>query len=473
MNIAILGLGRSGLAVAKAALSKGDHPHVFDAKPADDPRFKAHAKELKKEGIPFTAGFDGRFSRQDFDQLVTSPGVDMRSPILREAIRNGIEVIGEIEFAYRISKAPIIGITGTNGKSTTTVMTWLALKAAGEEAILCGNIWGSGFDEIPLTEAAMNSRDDQVLVAEISSFQLEFVRDFRPRCAGITNISPDHLNRYDSYEQYANTKRKLFDKMGEGDTIIANAGDTHTFPSNASLRDRGFGLPRVRFYGAAGVDASFDAGHLKVAVSEPTSTLPFHEKHNLLNACHASLLALGFLESKAAAQGHDASRAPHLSPGQQVERVLQGLKAFTGLAHRMERLGHRGGVEVINNSMCTNPAAIVASSSSVPAPQHLLIGGIKKNYDFNPVRDYLDRAGHSAYLFGKDALEINEELGGSCLVFSTMKEAFRAAREKADPGEVVMLAPGCASMDQFNDFVARGEEFRKMAKEWLDEKGKD
>lgn len=462
MNIAILGLGRSGLAVAKAALAAGNHPHVFDAKPAGDPRLEVHAKTLAALGIPFTPGFDERFSKHDFNQLVTSPGVDMRSPILREAVKSGIDVIGEIEFAYRISKAPIIGITGTNGKSTTTVMTWLALRAAGEDAVLCGNIFGSGFDEVPLTEAAMNSNANQVLVAEISSFQLEFVRDFRPRCAGITNISPDHLNRYDNYEQYANTKRKMFDKMGEGDTIVANAGDTHTFPSNSSLRDRGFGLPRVRFYGAAGVDASFDAGHLKVAVIEPTRELPFHEKHNLLNACHASLLALGYLD-----------RSSTLSPGEQVERVLKGLRSFHGLAHRMEHLGHRGGIEVINNSMCTNPAAIIASSSSVPAPQHLLIGGIKKNYDFNPVRDYLDRAGHIPYLFGKDALEINEELGGSCLVFSTMEEAFRAAREKAAPGEVVMLAPGCASMDQFTDFVARGEEFREMAKEWLNGKDKD
>ncbi len=238
MKIAILGLGRSGLAVAKAALAAGDSPHVFDAKPADDAKIKPQVKALG--AVPFTPGFAGKFSKQDFDQLVTSPGVDMRSPMLKEAQRNGIEVISEIEFAYRISKAPIIGITGTNGKSTTTVMTWLALKAAGQDAVLCGNIFGSGFDEIPLTEAAMQSKVDQVLVAEISSFQLEWVRDFRPRCAGITNISPDHLNRYDSFDQYANTKRRIFDRMGEGDTIVANAGDTHTFPSNASLRDRGF-----------------------------------------------------------------------------------------------------------------------------------------------------------------------------------------------------------------------------------------
>jgi len=460
MNIAILGLGRSGLAVARAAKAAGDRPHVFDQKPATDSKLKAHLKALEKEGIPFTGGFEGRFSKQEFDQLVTSPGVDMRNPILREAQRSGIEVIGEVEFAYRVSKAPIVAITGTNGKSTTTVMTWLALKACGQDAVLCGNLYGSGYEEIPLSEAALGSTADQVLVAEISSFQLEWVRDFRPRCAGITNITHDHLNRYDSFEQYANTKRRIFDRMGEGDTIVANAGDTSTFPSNASLRDRGFGLPRVRFYGAAGVDASFDAGHLKVSVSEPTSALPFHEKHNLLNACHASLLSIGFLESVDA-----------LSPGQRVERVLDGLRGFKGLAHRMERLGHRNGVDVINNSMCTNPAALVASSASLASPQHLLVGGIKKNYDFTPVAEYLARVGHAVYLFGHDSLEINEELGGLCPVFSTMKQAFRAATEKAGPGETIMLAPGCASMDQFADFVARGEEFRKMAKEWLD--GKD
>ncbi len=208
------------------------------------------------------------------------------------------------------------------------------------------------------------------------------------------------------------------------------------------------------------MDASFDAGHLKLSVSEPTSALPFREKHNLFNACHASLLALGYLES-----------VGQFGPGERIELVLAGLKAFKGLAHRMERLGHRAGVEIINNSMCTNPAAIIASSSGVPAPQHILIGGIKKNYDFAAVEEYLERSGHVAYLFGKDANEINEELGGSWPVFSTMKLAFRAATEKATPGEVIVLAPGCASMDQFADFVARGEEFKKMAKEWLDETG--
>lgn len=459
LKISILGLGRSGLAVAKAALAAGDQPTVYDAKPADDPKLAHFLAELTELGVPFVGGFTGEFPNYRFDQLVTSPGVDMRSPTLKDASRNHIEVIGEIEFAYRVSQAPIIAITGTNGKSTTTVMTWQALRACGLDAVLCGNIYGSGYDEIPLTEAAANSEPNQVLVAEISSFQLEWVADFRPRCAGITNITSDHLERYDSFEQYASTKRRIFDRMGEGDTIVANAGDTHTFPRNESLRDRGFGLPSVRFYGAAGVDASFDSHHLKLAVNEPTSSLPFTEKHNLLNACHASLLALGFLDS-----------IDHLSPGARIEHILRGLHGFQGLAHRMEKVGKRGGIEVINNSMCTNPAAVIVSSGSIPAHQHLLIGGVKKNYDFHAVRDYLHKAGHMAYLFGKDAEEIHRELDGFGVVFSTMKEAFLAATDKAVEGDVIMLAPGCASKDQFVDFVDRGESFKKMAREWLDDK---
>ncbi|MEQ1823558.1 MAG: UDP-N-acetylmuramoyl-L-alanine--D-glutamate ligase [Fimbriimonadaceae bacterium] len=461
-RIGILGLGRSGLAIALATKARGDQPVVYDSKPVDDKRIAPLAKTLNQEGIEFHAGWDSYFLRgrgdkaNEIETLVTSPGVDMRKPMLVEAARSGIEVIGEIEFAYRIARAPIIAITGTNGKSTTTVMTFLALRAAGLNAVLCGNIWGSGYDEIPLTEAAANSTSDQILVAEISSFQLEWVKDFRPRCAGITNISPDHLNRYDSFDQYAATKRKLFDRMAEGDTIVANAGDTQTYPTNQSLRDRGAGLPRVRFYSSAGVDASFDSHSLKLSICEPLDLLPFKEKHNLINACHASLLAESFMDS-----------IDHLDASQRAYSILQGLKGFKGLAHRMEHVGHRNGIDIINNSMCTNPQAIVASSSSIVMPQHLLIGGIKKNYDFKPVSEYLERTGHTAYCFGRDAQEISQELSESVQIFDTMKEAFGAATEKAVPGETIMLAPGCASMDQFDDFVARGEEFKKMAKEWL------
>lgn len=444
LRIAVLGLGRSGLAVARAAKRQGARVTVYDAKPADDRRIAPFAQQLQEEQIAFQAGHEGPIT--DADILVTSPGVDMRKPILLEAVVRDIEVIGEVEFAYRISKAPIIAITGTNGKSTTTVMTYLALKSADQNAVLCGNIYGSGYDEVPLTEAALNATEDQVLVAEISSFQLEWTRDFRPRCAGITNITPDHLNRYDDFDQYAQTKRKIFDRMAEGDTIVANAGDPQTYPNIQ-------GPARIRFYGSAGPDASFDSHSFKLSLSTPLGDLPFKERHNLINACHASLLALSYLESIGV-------KDPEI-------KVLNGLRTFKGLAHRMEHVGHKQGIELINNSMCTNPAAVVASSNSLAAPQHLLMGGIKKEYDFKPVREMLEKKGHEAYLFGRDAQQIQQELGDIAQVFDTMEEAFLAAKDKAVPGDVIMLAPGCASMDQFDDFVARGEKFREMAKEWL------
>lgn len=454
-KVAVLGLGRSGLAVAKACLAAGDEVTVYDQKPRNDPKIQPLLSELEDLGASFVGEFEGNFGRI-FDQLVTSPGVDMRKSFLKDAVRAGVEVISEVEFAFRISKAPIIAITGTNGKSTTTVMTYLALKAAGEEAILCGNIYGSGYEEVPLTVAALNSTPNQVLVAEISSFQLEWVVNFRPKCAGITNITPDHLNRYDGFDQYANTKRRIFDQMAEGDYIVANAGDMQTFPTNQSLRDRGQGHPQVRFYGTAGVDASFDSSSLKISVSEKVEQLPFRERHNLINACHASVLAQSFLEYRG-----------KLSPLERVEKVIEGLKGFKGLSHRMEDLGSKNGVKVINNSMCTNPAAVVASSSSLASRQHLLIGGIKKEYSFEPVKEFLVRNKHLAYLFGKDAGAIASEIGGDFKIFSTMEEAFASATEEAIADEVIMLAPGCASMDQFCDFVERGEIFKRIAKEWL------
>lgn len=450
-RITVLGAGRSGVAIALAAQKRGAQVRLIDHKPLESWPSAATNLDVEKIG-----SFQGLVSARDTDQLVTSPGVDRRAPILREAASSGIEVIGEIEFAFRIAKAPIIAITGTNGKSTSTVMTHQCLLAAQQDAILCGNIYGSGYDEMPLTEAAESATENQVLVAEISSFQLEWVTDFRPRCAGITNITPDHLNRYGSFDEYAQTKRRLFDRMGSGDTIVANAGDTSTYPSNESLRDRGFGHPRVRFYGNAGVDASFDSQFLKLSVSQPLEELPFGEKHNYQNACMSALLAISYLESIEA-----------LDPAERVRRVTDGLKSFRGLAHRMQRLGSRGGILVINNSMCTNPAAVVASSSSLGMPQHLLIGGVAKNYKFEVVKAHLERTGHRAYLFGQDSSQILEDLGGNCPVFDTMEQAFRAATDSAKSGDAIMLAPGCASMDQFENFVQRGEIFEQIAKEWL------
>ncbi|HZH99199.1 MAG TPA: hypothetical protein VEX38_09530, partial [Fimbriimonadaceae bacterium] len=237
----------------------------------------------------------------------------------------------------------------------------------------------------------------------------------------------------------------LFDHMTPEDVAVVNRDDELTWPLAGS---------HAQTVGWSVEDMQGDAlnfGGFNLNKSE----LPFSESHNFRNALVAGHLALAVLKQS----GVNESDA--------FEAVCRGLAGFTGLGHRMERLGARDGVELINNSMCTNPAAVVASSESVSKPQRLLVGGIKKEYDFAPVREHLRSTGHRAYLFGRDAPQIAEELGGGTPVFTTMGEAFSAAVAEAKSGEVVMLAPGCASMDQFEDFRARGEEFKRLAKEWL------
>jgi len=437
VNLAILGAGRSGVAIAKAATARGATATLYDAKPLN--HLEIDFETIHAMGVHIEGTFNGPFTPGETDIIVTSPGVDHRSPILQEAKQKGIQIIGEIEFAYRIARAPIIGITGTNGKSTTTLLTYLCLQDVG--AILCGNIYGSGYEEIPLTEAADQAAQDQVLVAEISSFQLEWIEQFRPHCAAITNIAPDHLNRYDSFQQYAETKRKIYMNMGGTDVYVRHP-DPMTYAEPAP-----FVIRETEITNSSIVLPDFEI---------PLRDLPFTEHHNIKNGAMAALLAHSYLTG--------FTQVPFNSI---PATLVKGLQSFKGLGHRMERLGSRFGVQVINNSMCTNPAALIASSSAVPAHQRLLIGGLTKDLDFTPVREFLHKAGHDVYLYGKDAAKINSQLGGGYPVFNTMAEAFKAAIAAAKSGEVVMLAPGCASLDQYADFRARGEEFRKLAKEWL------
>ncbi len=501
-RVVVFGLGRSGLAVAQAAKTLGATAIVVDEKPKDSLSKPELAEELGD--IEAILGWTGAFHDLSPDFVVANPAVTKTHPKLLEARSQGVEVISEVEFAYRISKAPIVAITGTNGKSTTTVMTYLCLKACGEDPILCGNIFGSGYEERPMTEAALDATADQILVAEISSFQLEWVVDFKPVAAGITNIWPDHLDRYTGFPEYAATKMRIFAKQDEDDFAVVKANDPVAVPpggGGGAYQPRGRrapqqvqskGLPTVLTFGATGEHGRVE--ELDLVILEQRirlDQLPFDEPHNYVNAAMAGLLAYGALKSKAKAQPNSnaakliaksASDAKYkrkegrsVYAGRQEEpgmvappEIIEGLKNFHGLAHRMERLGEKGGIRVINNSMCTNPDAVIKSAQSLKDPAHLLIGGVNKGLDFKPLRNYLANQRHKAYLFGSDAAKLNEMLGGNHPLFDTLKEAFDAAAQKAKKGEVIMLAPGCASTDQFRDFRDRGNVFKQIAKEWLE-----
>ncbi len=483
-RVVAMGLGRSGLAVARAVRARGGEAIVVDEK-TDLPKPEL-VTEARAEGIDVRLGWNGAFSDLHPDLVVVNPAVDARHPKLQNA---GVELVSEVEFAYRIAKGPIVAITGTNGKSTTVVMTYLALRACGLDPLLCGNLYGSGYPEAPLTEAALNGREGQPLVAEISSFGLEWTREFRPRAAAITTIKPDHLDRYDSFDAYAATKMRIFAGQTADDYAVVRANDPVVVPPcghanqyqprhRRALATSGDAhCPHVLTFGATGEHARIEELDLVVLDTRiPLEGLPWSEPHNHANAACAALLAYGLLKSidsplierALAAKPKPSVFAPRKEPEPALPpEIVAGLREFRGLAHRMELVGTRNGVRVVNNSMCTNPDAVVSSAMAEKNPTHLLVGGMDKGLDFTPLGRFLGGGRHRAYLYGRDARKIDAEMGSGFPVFGTMDEAFRAAAAEARPGETVMLAPGCASGDQFRDFRHRGDEFRALAKDWL------
>ncbi|MDX2066256.1 MAG: UDP-N-acetylmuramoyl-L-alanine--D-glutamate ligase [Fimbriimonadaceae bacterium] len=476
-RIGVFGLGRSGLAVARAAIRRGAAVRILDEAPTGHvakPELVAEARDL---GAEVAIGpIDPETVAAWANAVVVNPAVRKDHPVLLELAAR-TDVIGEIEFASQISAAPIVALTGTNGKSTTTVLTYLALRACGVEAVLCGNIFGSGYPEQPLTDAADASHPRQVLVAEVSSFQLEWVRQFRPIAAGITNITPDHLDRYASFAEYAATKRRIWAAQGPGDFAICRAHDPNVPPPANG--------PTVWRFGPTAEEARLeDTQWSFFGQIVPISGFPFPETHNRMNAAMAALLAQATLarvlpERVATANAARVSSmmamrsvySGRFDPPAHtlVPEILDGLREFRGLAHRMEAVGARDGVRVINNSMCTNPDAVVKSVQAVRDSVHVILGGTNKGLDFLPLRSLLAQGRHRAYLFGRDAEDIRRVIDPTLPIYETMGDAFRAAAAQARAGEVIMLAPGCASSDQFRDFRHRGDVFRELAKEWLNE----
>lgn len=426
-RIAVAGLGVSGIAVAKAVQASGGHAVAFDERPTESPAALAAHDMLLANGAEVVTGWHGRLAEEEYDALVVSPGFARHHPAIRDALAAKKPVLSEIEFAYRISDAPIVGITGTNGKSTTTVMTWLLAQTQGT-AWLAGNIAGSGYEERTLTEAAMLASQEDLIVAEISSFQLEWIDDFAPLASAITNVTPDHLDRYTGFDEYRDTKLKIFDAVHPGGACFTVAGEPSLPPSLVA--------PHIK----EGV--RYEA----VPPADPTLA-PWAGEFDLKNLALAWALASSWRPLS-----EDARRV---------------IREFRGLSNRMERLGERGGILVVNNSMCTNPAAVIASSRSLNRPQVILLGGFTKDLDFSSVGEYLKESGHQAVLFGPLGQTFAAEVG-DWPHEEDLAKAFAKATQICPPGGAILLAPGCASARPYANFKERGEAFRRIAKEWLE-----
>jgi UDP-N-acetylmuramoylalanine--D-glutamate ligase len=449
--VALIGMAATGLAAARVLVRRGAVVSAHDPKPAE--ALGDTLSQLRDLGVSCFAG-DGAYTGIDAAQLVVpSPGVPMDAPVLQAAVARSQPVLAEIEVAWQIARAPMVGVTGTNGKTTTVFLTAAMLAAAGRDAQVCGNTLAGGF-QVPLIQAADEAPADRLLIAEISSFQLEWVRRFRPRVAIVTNITADHLNRHGTVEAYREAKARLLDGQGSNDWAVLNLHDE----GSRGLHRRG-AARRLWFSRCREVDqGAFLRGPERMIVVRegdreaevgPAAELPLPGAHNLENVLAAAAAAFAL--------------------GARPEAIRAALLAFSGVPDRLERVGVFGGVDWINNTMCTNVDAAVRSMEAYERPLIVIAGGRDKGSDFDPLGRALARRAKRLVAIGTDGPQIAAAAQAHGLTdiseASSMQEAVRQAAAAAAPGDVVLLAPACASFDWYSSFEERGRDFRRCVEQ--------
>ena len=461
-RISVIGAARSGLDAARILTQLNADVLLSESQTAEQLGV-ARMAEIEATGAQWVLGADVEAALPVGTELVvTSPGVPATAAVLQAAVARSIPVWAEIELAYRLAKAPIAAITGTNGKTTTTLLLAAMLRAEGRAAAVAGNV---SADEIKrtLVDAAFTG-DADVLVAEISSFQLEWVERFAPRVGILTNITPDHLNRHSSFAAYAATKARLFATQTKPDLAILNW-------DNPAARAIGTGpLPGKRLWFTRG-DAPPDDG-AAVWIQNEVMLLRL-TKHG----APIELLRLSDIPpSLPGAHNVENVLAAGLAAwilGAAPARIAKGLREFKGVAHRLEWVADIDGVRYINNSMCTNVAAGISSLLAQNRPVVVIAGGADKDLDFAPLTDALREKARALILIGSaaDKMEATFRAGGYDTIHraATLEEAVAQARRLAHTGDVVLLSPTCASFDMFTDFEARGVAFRQAVKALAEE----
>ncbi|HEY3413814.1 MAG TPA: UDP-N-acetylmuramoyl-L-alanine--D-glutamate ligase [Armatimonadota bacterium] len=444
-RIAVIGAARTGVAVAQALVPRGASVCVLDGKPEAELALAAAA--LSAAGATSVWGRDDGPEVAAADIVVPSPGVPKHAPVLRGAVERGQTVWSEPEVAWRISAAPIIGITGTNGKTTTTALLGRMLADAGLDARVGGNIAPGR----PLIDLAADAPADAFLIAELSSFQLEWIDGFTPLIGIITNITEDHLNRHKTMAEYTAMKARLFENQTLAEHAIVNADNPLALDVGRSSKgtlwtfSRTTAVERGAFMRSG--DMVFRDGETETEIVH-ASKIRIPGSHNRENAMAAAIAAR--------------------IVGVPVDSLARTLRDFAGVEHRMEVVAEIDGVTYVNNSMCTNPAALASSLSAFWRPVVLIAGGAEKGLDFAPVPPMMAawcRAVFTIGDFGPDLAAMAETAGVEPVRHSgDLASALAEAVKVAQAGDVVMLAPGCASFDQFADFEDRGNQFKALVK---------
>jgi UDP-N-acetylmuramoylalanine--D-glutamate ligase len=439
-RLVILGAGESGTGAAILAKAKGYDVFVSEQGTIKD-KYKA---ELGKESIPYEEGQHTTEKILAASLIIKSPGIPDKAEVIKKCKEQGITIIDEIEFAYRFLKGKVIAITGTNGKTTTTLLTYHLLNSAGLNVALAGNV-----GESLARKVATGQHDWYVL--ELSSFQLDGIKTFEPSIGVLLNITPDHLDRYEyKMENYIESKFRLVQNMTKVDTFIYYSGDPVT---NTEITKRRINANLVDVSLTDKTPVYFDGEKMTFAISGEQFSIAQGDttlkgSHNLINTMSAVTAAL--------------------LAGVSVDSIRAGLRTFKNAPHRLESIARINGVEFVNDSKATNVDSVVYALGSYQQPLVWIAGGVDKGNDYSIIRDEVKKKVHTLICLGKDNSKLTSFFDGVVSEIKetqSVKELVRLSLEAAKSGDVVLLSPACASFDLFKNYEDRGNQFREAVME--------
>lgn len=443
-RVLVVGLGKSGIAAAMFLRQQGARVTVSDARSAT-----ALAEEipaLLEAGIMVESGGHGLLTFRRQDLIVISPGVPLDTPEVKQVISFGVPVIGELELASRFLKGRILAITGSNGKTTTTTLVGKILAEGGLPTLVGGNIGTPVINLIP------ESSDETVNVLEVSSFQLETIEQFRPWIAVVLNITPDHLDRHGSFENYAAMKTRITENQQADDFLVLNAEDKPTQMVAAKTKAQIFWFSTRRpikqgtfVYGESIVFVPREGA--KAEPIMPVAEISLKGSHNVENVLAAICAAR--------------------LAGVPAEKIRASVASFKAVEHRLEFVRTVEGVDYFNDSKATNVDAAMKAIAAFPGGIHLILGGKDKDSDYTTLSPLLQERVKAVYTIGSAAEKIERQLHGVVKMVGagTIDVAVHEAAKDAIPGDVVLLAPACSSFDQFENYEHRGRTFRRIVQE--------
>lgn len=437
-KVLVVGLARTGIVASLFAAAYGATVTATDEKPESE--LRDTAARLRAAGVTLDLGTHSAdaFLRQDL--VVLSPGVPSRLPQIERAREHGILVWSEIELAWRFLRGKLVAVTGSNGKTTTTALIAHILKGAKIPTLVGGNIG------TPLLALVETSTDATVTVAELSSFQLENIEAFRPEIGLLLNLTPDHLDRHVSFDEYAEAKMRMFNNQLERDTAVLNADDPEVarrMPSRSQVYwfSRQKRVAQGAFLRGGQIFFRDHGSEIALARADQIPLRGEHNVENVLAACVAAYLA-----------------------GAEPAAIAVGVKSFRGVEHRLEFVAEVGGVSYYNDSKATNVDAALKAIEAFPGSLLVILGGKDKGSPYAPLREPLRSRAKATFLIGAAGDKIAADLGDSveCVSAGTLERALELAAGRAQPGDVVLLAPACSSFDQFENYEHRGRVFKEL-----------